>query len=236
MATAQAWAFVVGLSLLPPLLYALWLRAKEQVDREPMRTVLGAFVYGGTVGVAVAILLHEVFNVGFVQPGRLGIDAALLTVVVGAPIVEELSKGLGLGFVRPHVREYEDGLIYGAAIGLGFAATENLLYGITALTENGAAFALWTIVLRIFSSMLLHLAASALVGFGYSRALVGGHSVVLVLPYYLLAVVLHAAYNFLVTLDDVGLLALGAALFMVVTVVAMLQRRIETLDALPHRR
>lgn len=236
MATAQVWALVVGLSLLPPLLYAFWLRAKEQVDREPMRTVLGAFVYGGTVGVAIAILLHEVLNFGFAQPGSLGVDEAFLSIVIVAPIVEELSKGFGLGFVRPHVREYEDGLIYGAAIGLGFAATENLLYGISALNENGAEFALWTIVLRIFSSMLLHLAASALVGFGYSRALVGGHPMALVLPYYLLAVVLHAAYNFLVTLDDVGLVALGTALFMVVSVVALLHRRIETLDALPHRR
>lgn len=233
----SVWVLVVGLAFAPPLLYALWLRAKERRDRNPLRVVVGAFLYGGTVGIAVAILLHHVFQVGFAAPNRdFGLDANFVTVVIAAPVVEELSKGFGLGFVRPHVRELEDGIIYGAAIGLGFAATENFLYALQALGNVGVEFAVWTIVLRMLSSMLLHLAASAILGYGFARVVVGGGVGFLLLPHYLVAAALHAAYNFLVTVDGFGLYALGTALVMVVLVVSLLHRRIEVLDALPHHR
>jgi len=241
--SAAAWAvqdwltlvLVVGLSLTPPFLYTLWLRAKERHDRNPLRVVTGAFFYGGTVGVAVAILLHMVFEVGFAAPNaNFGLEKNFVSVVIAAPIVEEIAKGLGFWFVRPHIRELEDGLVYGAAIGLGFAATENLLYGVDALNTVGLDLALWTIVLRILSSMLLHLGSSAILGFGFARVALGNGFGLLLIPYYLVAAALHATYNFLVTLPGVGLWALGTALVMVVFVVSVLQRRIEVLDSLPH--
>ncbi len=227
------WLLVISLSLLPPVLYALWLRAREKHGRNPLRVVFGALFFGGTVGVGVAVILHYLFNVAFAAPGAdFALDAHFISVVIAAPIVEEFSKGMGFVFLKPHVMEIEDGIIFGGAIGLGFAATENLLYAIDALNQHNAEFAIWTVVLRIFSSMLLHTATTALLGFGFSSVITRNGVAAMVLPFYVVAVALHALYNFLVTQGSV--FALFAALVMVVIVLTVLQRKVEVLDALPH--
>src|SRR5947208_7460320 len=68
-------------------------------------------------------------------------DPDVVSLVVGAaivaPIVEEAAKGLGVRAGRPEIQKLLDGLVYGAAAGLGFSATENLFYGIARLLESG---------------------------------------------------------------------------------------------------
>lgn len=226
-------AVLLALSLIPPLLYALYLRSREQHDREPVKAVLGAFLWGGTIGVAVALLLHILFEFGYHQAGGpLSIPDAVLAAVVAAPIVEEIAKALGLRGARRHISELEDGIIYGTALGLGFAASENLVYGIAGLLEGGFSVAISTVVVRTFSSMLLHAAATGLLGFGYSRMVLSGGVVWSLLPFYIAAVGLHALYNFLVGTE--ALLGLALGIVMVAVVMGMLRRRIEALDALPH--
>lgn len=218
-----------ALSLIPPLLFALWLRAREHHDREPVRSVVGAFVWGGTIGVAVAIFLHLIFAFGYGASGDpLRVNDAFLAAVVIAPFAEELAKGLGLRPVRRQMTELEDGIIYGAALGLGFAATENLVYGIAGLLDGGFGVAFGTVVMRTFSSMLLHAAASGIVGYGFSRVLVGRAKGATLVGSYFLAVALHASYNFLVGMGV--LLGLAGAIVMVAVVMGVLRRRIETLD------
>lgn len=224
---------LVALSFLPPLIFMLWLRAHEKNDRQTFRSVFGTFLYGGTVGVAVAVLLHVLFQFGFHQGGTpLPIAGPVLAAVVIAPIVEELAKALGLGLGRKHITELEDGIIYGAAIGLGFAATENMVYGLAALGEGGFGAAVGTIAVRIFSSTLLHATASAIIGFGYGLVVLRGGVALEVLPHYMLAVLLHAAYNFLVGLQVWW--GFVAALTLVLMLTGMVRRRISELDALPH--
>ncbi len=191
---------------------------------------MGAFVYGGSVGVGVAVLLHFLFDFGYDQAGGpIPLSDALVAAIVFAPLVEEFAKGLGLGGLRRRIKEPEDGIIYGAGLGLGFAATENLVYGVTALIDGGFQDALVTIIVRIFSSMLLHSGASALLGFGYALAVLRGRAWGSLFPYYLIAVILHSVYNFLVSTQE--LIGLLAAVIMVVTVAVGMRRRIEHLDA-----
>ncbi len=228
-------AILVALSLLPPLLYAGWLRNRERRGREPWVALLRAFVYGGTLGAGVALLLHVLFDIGFAQPNNnFGLDATFLGVIIVAPIVEEFGKGLGLASVRRHMGELENGLIYGAALGLGFAATENFIYGISTLTEDGATQAFSLVVVRVFSSMLLHAGASGLLGFGYALHVGRGGAVFHVIPYYLVAVLLHATFNYLVSSS--GLAGFFMAILMVFMVAWLLGRRIEQLDRLPHQK
>ncbi len=232
----QILAWITALAFLPPAIFLLWIRAHEKVDREPVRAVLLTFVWGGSAGVGIALLLHALFEAGFHRIGgplpAAGISTAFMAAVVIAPIVEEFAKSLGLGLVRGRMRELEDGIIYGAAVGLGFAATENFVYGITALAEGGFGEAVLTLSVRVFSSMLLHASASALVGFGYGMAVRRGGVALEALPHYLGAVLLHSAYNYLVgTQVTLGLIA---ALVLVGTMVGILRSRIRQLDALPH--
>lgn len=232
----QFFGLLAGLSILPPVLFAIWVRNHEKHQREPWLAVLKSFLYGAVVGTTVALILNTLFGTASYYYGLDGLFAAgFLTAVVAAPFIEEATKGFGLGFQRKMILELEDGLVYGAAIGLGFAATENLLYGVTAWQESGSSIAIKTVVIRAVSSTILHAGASALLGFGYARAvLTHGVGAVQVIPYYLLAVAIHAAYNLLVGLES--LLALALAIIMVWVILSRVRRHITHLESMPHQR
>lgn len=218
-------AILAGLAFLPPVAFALWVRAHEKHQREPVMAVLGMFAYGGTLGVISALVLSVLLGL-WIDPDFAG----FVGLVVIAPLAEELSKGFGLGFVRGRILELEDGIIYGAAIGLGFGATENLLYGLSAFDEGGLDNAVLVLCLRVVSSALLHAGSTALLGYGYALARLRGQGLGMVLPFYLLAVIQHAAYNFLVSVGY--LIAFGAAIAMVITVTTLLRRQVRRLDRL----
>lgn len=221
---SRAVALLVAFAFLPALGFLVWVRAHERRNREPLAPVLGIFLYGATLGVLLALVLATVLD------NSLG-GSALLAAVVAAPLVEELTKGLGLGFVRRHIDEPEDGIVYGVAVGVGFAATETLLYGLGQLNEATLLSAIGLVLLRNVTSLLLHASSSALLGFGYARVRLAGGAWPHLLPSYLVAVLLHAVYNGLVlTRVWLGFLA---ALVLVVVVVTALRRHVRRLDAAP---
>lgn len=224
MDTAVVWGILAAISFLPPLAFLVWARSHEKHGREPWRAVLAIFLHGATLGVAVAIIL------GLWIDGSIGGSLAIAAIVV-APLVEEMAKALGFGFVRRHVDELEDGLVYGLAVGLGFAATETFLYGLLELTDSSVAGAVGVVVTRNFSSMLLHAGSSAILGFGYAAVRLRNGAWLDLIPYYLLAVALHALYNLLVLSET--WLGFVAAVVMVVVTVAVLLRRVRQLDAVP---
>ena len=223
MDPAAVWGILAAISFLPPLAFLVWARNHERHGREPIPAVLGIFAHGATLGIAVAIALGLWLDLSLTG------GSVVIAAVVIAPLVEELAKALGLGFVRRHVDELEDGLVYGVAVGLGFAATETFLYGILELTDDSVASALAVVVTRNFSSMLLHAGSSALLGFGYAAMRLRGGSLAGLVPYYLLAAALHALYNLLVLSDN--WLGFVAAVVMVFTVITVLLRRVKQLDA-----
>lgn len=220
-----AWSLLAALSFLPPLAFMAWVRSRERYGREPFGAVLGVFIHGATLGVAVTLLFTGALDLS-------GAQASLaVAVVLIAPLVEEAAKGLGLGFVRRHIDEPEDGLVYGAAAGLGFAATETLLYGAASLMDDGIDGAFMVVAARTVSSMLLHGSSSALLGFGFAVDRIQRGVGLRLLFSYVAAVGLHAAYNFIV-LSSTWLGFLGAVV-MVVVVWGSLMRRLRALDAAP---
>lgn len=221
---------LIGMSLVPPLLFARWVRNRERHEREPMGAVMRAFAFGATIGIAIAFILNTLFDTAASTfAADVGLTSGFLTAVVAAPIVEEATKGLGLTSQRKHITEPEDGMIYGAALGLGFAATENLLYGVTAWYEGGVGAALWTVALRILSSTILHAGASALFGYSFGMVVLGRRPDIAILGGYALAALLHATYNVLASIQT--LLALALAIALVWAVFGVVRRRIERLDA-----
>jgi RsiW-degrading membrane proteinase PrsW (M82 family) len=120
----------------------------------------------------------------------------VLLAIVIAPFAEEFIKPLGIVFrARRETDEVEDGMIYGAACGLGFAATENLIYGAGALVTDGIATASLLLAVRTISSTLLHASATAITGYGIGLWLVRKKPFSTVIPYFLFAVLLHSVFN-----------------------------------------
>ncbi len=124
------------------------------------------------------------------------------TAVVLAPLIEELMKGLVVFFLLRY-RQFDnvtDGLVYGAASGLGFGMTENFLY-FTQLAGPYPGYD-WLNLLFIRSVMTanMHCAASATFGAGIGLLRdKGAKGLRRVFNFYLMAVFLHSAWNYLVT-------------------------------------
>ncbi len=235
----------------PPLVFVGWIRRTERYGQEPLGRVLRTFFWGAIFAVLIAVLL-QVIGVFLFQEvdrvyaisRRLGtpaqVVAALVVALLVAPLTEEFAKGLGVYLAGPIVDEPEDGLVYGAASGLGFAASENLLYGLAALVLSGSlGLSLLVIGIRSISSAFLHASASATYGYGIALNRLWPHRY-RALPYYLLAVGMHGAYNFLAALGDIAtnqlgeaatLIGLGGAILLAVTAFFLLRAKIRREDA-----
>lgn len=192
-----------------PLIFLTWIRNTERFGREPWHAVLKSFAWGAVFSVLIAVIfslillslfrdvgpIYDVLSERFLDPEM------ILGVLIVAPLVEEAAKALGARPGRPHTDVRVDGIVYGAAAGLGFSATENLLYGIVALSQAGASASLFVIAFRSFSSSFLHASATAVVGYGLAKSwLTRRWSAVL--PFYFVAVIMHAIFNFLASFGE----------------------------------
>jgi RsiW-degrading membrane proteinase PrsW (M82 family) len=225
-------ALAVGLgSFLGPILFAAWVRNQERYHREPWTRVGLAFAWGATGAVVMAIVLSLLVTASAV-PQPIGVSSALFGAVIVAPVVEEATKGLGLRWVKDEHVELEDGLVYGAAAGLGFSATENIVYGVSAYLEGGLPSVLWTVGLRTFTSSLLHASASALIGYALWRRRAGAGGVGLgVAGFYGAAVLLHSMFNVAASAQLVITFVAGLAL--AIGGFSWVRRRVRELDRSP---
>jgi RsiW-degrading membrane proteinase PrsW (M82 family) len=232
MMTLSTWGLLIFLSFLPPLLYTIWIRNRERYNREQWKPIFLCFLWGATIAIVAAFILEVIFELPFTYSLSDTEMTPFLAAVVIAPVIEEFTKPLALRLksVRYNLDELEDGLIYGAVAGLGFSATENLMYGYSSLSEGIVAF-LVLMAIRSFGGCLLHASATALTGYGYGKTVMKHSSLLGVLPYFILAIFLHGSYNFLVSYELVGVTSgLFIAFLFVIIAITVIRKRIRTLD------
>jgi RsiW-degrading membrane proteinase PrsW (M82 family) len=226
---ALQWLILVLLAFLPPLAYTVWIRNTERYHREPWLPVFICFTWGATIAVIASLFLENIAGVSLASLGNASLYAFAMAVIV-APVVEEFTKPLALniGTVRRELDEIEDGLIYGAAAGLGFSATENLFYEISFMDEGLAIF-VTLVVLRTIGACLLHASATALTGYGYGRSLLRQKGSVL--PYFGLAIMVHAVYNFMASFQIAGI-AIGVVFALLFSLFAIqyVRKKIRVFD------
>jgi protease PrsW len=134
------------LSIIP--LSLLWFLDRR--ERESPWLFASAFLWGGCIATGLAVP----FNTVFIQFAEvwvkenpqikqvLGPDAALLLAApISAPIVEEISKALGVWLIfwllRAEFDNMRDGIVYGGLVGLGFNWFEAALYVAQGYAEFG---------------------------------------------------------------------------------------------------
>lgn len=210
---SAAWSLqlaLVVLAVAPPLAFAFWVRHVERHAREPVPALLLVFLWGGVGGVGLAYLA----SIGLARVPLAGAWLALPLAfpVLVAPLVEETTKSLGLWAVPDNHAEAEDGLVYGAFAGFGFAAVENVLYQSAALRAQGAEIALATVAIRTLSTILMHAGASALVGYAAWRVRFFGARWTRFALLFGCAVALHAVFNYVAAAWALGGLAVGIVL------------------------
>jgi RsiW-degrading membrane proteinase PrsW (M82 family) len=157
------------IAILLPLLFLYIIYALDLYASGKFRTVVTCFVWG-LVAFGLAFAVNTAVK-GTLLEDRLGMDgfrSMTVTVVLVAPIVEEILKSLVLIYLgrRPDFTYFVDGAIYGFAAGIGFSVLENLFY----LSQPAAAGqGTLLVVSRSFSTCLMHGSASALVGVSIGR-------------------------------------------------------------------
>lgn len=243
LATGDFSLFVALLlaAFLPPLLFAVRLRNAERHRREPWQALGKAFLWGAFGATLLAVLFESLLfpllpadEQPLVPEGtEAGAEALVLAgaitlaAVVVAPLVEELTKAMGLRFVRDEDPEPEDGAIYGGMMGLGFAGTETAFYIAIAYGLQGIETAAATAIVRGVATVSLHGASTAISGHGYWQARHGGRRGAF-LGALLVAMLFHGAYNALASID--ALYAMAGAILLALGVWGWVRRRVGRLD------
>ncbi len=231
-----------GSAFLPSIIYLGWIRSAEKYSKRSWSKLLRTFGWGAVLSVIFALILSYLFlgvisTPTFQREYEFLADSTIQTLIavcIIAPFVEELTKVMGVLSVKGSLVNIESGLVFGAASGLGFAATENLLYESSTYFAQGLGSAFISMVLlRSIASTLLHGSASALAGYGITKGrLEGKHSFI---PYYLLAVGMHGSFNFLASLNlfvagDISLLAILVAIFFALLISHSVRGKITALE------
>jgi protease PrsW len=197
---------LIGFGILQAIIYLLFIRAIDLYEREPLRYVIPVFLWGFAVATTVSLVFNTLFQLTLSSVTSVK-TASFFTAVVEAPIVEESSKGFALllifliaYFVRRRSGLIEfagvmDGIVYGAAVGFGFAIAEDLLYGIQYGPET-------FIVRRIFGGFA-HASFTSVTGIGIGLIpWVQNRALKVILPLLGLcgAITLHSTFNLTATL------------------------------------
>ncbi|MFC7406135.1 PrsW family intramembrane metalloprotease [Georgenia alba] len=186
----------------------LWV---DRWEPEPKWLLAAAFAWGAGVSTAVSLWLNTAYSQSVYNRTGDDVLANTLGAVVGAPLVEESIKCLGVLLIFLLRRKFfdgpVDGIVYAAVVAAGFAFTENILY----FAQNSAAGALgMTFVMRGIMSPFAHLIFTAAAGIALGFASRSRNSLTWVwaFPIGLVgAMLLHAVWNASASLGGVMLVA-----------------------------
>ena len=177
-------------SFMVPVAYVAFFYERRHMSQLTMPTTIMSFVYGGVLGVLAASLLEPVFirHLDFLTSFEVG-------------LIEEFAKILGVLVVARHRRHDSeiDGLIMGAAAGMGFAALESNGYAFSAFLFSGGSLSATVAVtlLRGVLSPVGHGTWTAILASVLFRESDAGHFRInhKVLGAYLTVVVLHGLWD-----------------------------------------
>lgn len=147
-----------------------------------------------------------------------------LPVLTAWALIEEVLKYLMVAIFilwRPVVDEAPDYVIYMVTVALGFAAAENMLFLLNPLSEGNVALSIFTGNIRFIGATLLHVLASAAIGFALAfsdeshpaaRVAAGSGGLIL-------AIALHTAFNALIITQGASTTFAAISLIWVTTVI-----------------
>lgn len=155
------------LAVVPAIIWLMTFYLQDRVEPEPKAFLLGVFVLGALLASAVGQpLINDVFRVN-----RWASDSLALKLVGGIFIVGAIQEFLKYAAVRYSIfqsQEFDervDGIIYGAAAGLGYATMLNIAY---VIGNGGVDLGVGAIRVAVFA--LAHASFSGVTGYFLGRA------------------------------------------------------------------
>jgi RsiW-degrading membrane proteinase PrsW (M82 family) len=200
-------AAICALACLPTTAFGLWfVRRVDRYEPEPWRLILLAAVWGAIVATSLVVWaegLWEQASFAFLVPGP-GLEASI---AFSAGFFEELSKGTAVLLLflvmRDRFDDVVDGIVYGAAVGLGFNFLESIAYMTNLYSIFGADMGIGAAGVQWYSRQVLglffgHATYTALIGagIGIARQVAGRRQVVVaILCGWLAAIAAHFAWD-----------------------------------------
>jgi len=185
------------LALVPLMIVLAGVRWLDRWEPEPKSLLAVALLWGAGVSALSSYWINSAIVVNIFEATGDPARAEVIGAVVVAPVVEEITKGLGILAIfllrREHFDGPVDGVVYAATVGAGFAFTENILYFATSQETVWLVF-----VMRGVFSPFAHALFSACVGIalGMAARRSNGVAVGLAFPAGLIAaMLLHALWN-----------------------------------------
>lgn len=181
-------ALPAAIGLLPVLVFLAVLLFYDSYKLVKLRAVIAVIVAGAGVAGICYYLNGMVIE-------RSEIDFASFSHFV-APFIEELLKGLIVFFLirLRRIGFLIDAAIFGFAVGAGFAVVENAYYYVARLSVD---VGIGTWIIRGFGTAIMHGGTTAVFAMISVNRIERSNAnwLIALLPGYLLAVVIHSAYN-----------------------------------------
>lgn len=196
-------------SYVPALVLAVFFWWMDRFTREPWWILVLAFLWGSVGALGMSFVWNTHFDavlMGF-EGGESYND--IFTTILTAPFVEEVNKGVFVMilYAMRRIESITDGLLAGIIVGLGFAASENVLYALQILASSGKLAMWYNLWFREIHTTLLHASATAVWGamIGYSLKFGGFERGFMMMMGFVLAIVTHAFWNLMATfISDFG--------------------------------
>lgn len=224
--TTLGYAFLGG--LLPSFIWLYFLLKEDARCPEP-RTLIALSFVAGMAAVPLALPLEHYMKIYL---------AGTLSMMTGWALVEEVLKYvMAAVFIlwRNAVDETPDYIIYMVTVALGFAAAENMLFLFAPLSDGNFTVGLFTGDVRFLGSTLLHIVASATIGFSLalSRGYRPAQRMIASAAGLILAIALHTAFNMIIINQDASIAP--AAFFLVWMIVLIFLAAFEVLKYFRYR-
>lgn len=131
-------------SFLVPVTYVTFFYERRHLSQLTLPATFMSFFYGGVLGVFASALLEPIF-----------IRQLNFSTIFGVGLIEEFAKILGVLVIARRQRHNVemDGLILGAAAGMGFASLESTGYAFSAFLLSGGSLSV-TVILTLLRGLL----------------------------------------------------------------------------------
>ncbi len=192
----------IAAGIIPMLTYLFIIWKMDKYDPEPIKLIAASFLWGAIAAILLSIAGSFLF-IQFLRVAGFEQTAGATSILI-APTVEEIAKALFLLLLitKKDFDNITDGLVYGAAIGLGFGMTENIFYFLT----YGTTLHDWLFLVFVRSafSAVMHAISTAIVGgfFGMAKYAFYKHRIILPLCGLGIASFIHFMWNYSVTFEN----------------------------------
>ncbi len=191
-----------------PGLYWLWYFYKrDELEPEPKKMIIYAYLTG---------ILATFVVLGIQLPFKFD---QFTRIVIIAPVLEEFAKFLMVWvffYRNKNFNEPMDGIVYSAAVALGFASLENAMYLVRAYTQTPAMLSN-TLLIRAFLSVPGHALFSSFWGYALAKyKFASNKKIMVVFAGLLMSMIMHSLFNFLCIVQvfsSFGLLVLVVVLW-----------------------